>query len=329
MLMKTVPEAKGPEYARPHPHASRLRACLWLLIGALVGSLLVGLGNQWREAGRLEQAKIRISGKYQLQLPKIEQQLAGIEELQAGLETELAAANAAAAAGDIKLSVYRSKIKRIRTQLDQTEQALRQLTKVTAAELVGINEKPEPEGSEEQQRHSELELQVGQSRQDLSALETRLDALAAYWTQLVAREAEAAKQTEVAKVRTEAAAEVRRAEQESRQVESTSILLAGALQRLEAETERARAENLRQTATETLHQVQFAAARPPPAPTLCLQRPAPYYSYDEPYYYSRYNYYSDRYRLRPYLSYRMSPTWVYGSRPPVMHRFGPYLVVGD
>lgn len=331
--MKSESEAKAAAGTPSISRTNRLRAGLWILIGVLIGALLAGVGNQWREARQRRQATARLASQYERLLPKAEQQLAGVQHALDELESGLAEANAAAAARDIKLGAYRALLRRAKAQLEQAAESLRPLSEAAGQEKWIA--------AENQQRRSELEQQLGQARQDLNGLESRLEAANAYWSQLVVREAEATRQAEVARIRAEAAAEVRRAEQEARQVESTSVLLASALQRLETETARARSERVARATQETppAGPYQYAAMPPAPAPALYLPRPISYLPYSAPYYYGDYHEpfwtrtYLEPYHLRGYRSRRIGSSsfipaapWG-GYRLPGVHRFGPYLVV--
>lgn len=318
-----------------------LQAWLWGLIGALAGALVFGIITHGREVQRRNQAQAQFAGLSERLLPKAEQQLAGIRQTQDDIENDLAVANAASSAREIKLGLYRTKLRRFKAQIEEAGRTMQQLhdeaTRVQGRAESGSAIESLP--ADMRQQHDESGRQIEQFKTDLATLETRLDSVALYWGQLVARDAEAVKEAEIQKIREESAAAVRRADLEARQerlFDSTSLLLAGALQRSEAETERARTESLHEAALDALHRVQPAiqpvlpAVLPPvayPVSSYCPPRSSYRHSYSSRHpYYPYYSY--DPYRLRPFPYYRYSQTWVYGRPPPVMRQYGPYLLVG-
>jgi hypothetical protein len=319
MPMNNVQPAKGAAWWwKSLQSRGILKACLWLLNGILVGLLAFSLTSQWREAKRLTQAQTEVVALYNQLMPKVEQQLAGINQMQDDLKNDLLLANAASVASDIKLSLYRSKAKRIKSQFDLVDASLRRLSDEASKTMTKLKLPGDAElvPAEQRQQLEALGRQLDDRTLELNSLESQLDWVALRWSQLVVKEAEAAKQAQVQQVQA-AAEEAVRVLSEAQQ--RTQAQLAEALLRSQVETERTRAETFHRAALDALQRVQTPAPAIPVTPA--VYAPPPMYYYGEPIsspYYTGSSYYN-RWRCGSFISY--------GCRRPHYHRFGPYLVI--
>jgi hypothetical protein len=292
----------------------KFKTFLWLLNGALLGALAYSLASQHLESRRLNQARREVADLFNTLTPKLEQQLGTAGRLQDELKGELLSANFASASDSIKPSVLRPKARRIKSQLDAAELALKRFTEESAD--VGTRHQLRRDAQlfdpTQRQQFEALAMQLDDYWQELAGLETQLDWAGLHWSQLVEKE----KQAQEWQAQS-AAEEVRR--------------LAAALQRSQEEADRARVDSLHQAAIEALRQPQSAPSMTqvvypaPPQPPMPVGYLEP--AYGIPAYYSPPPYYPGRWgRNRP-SNCNYNYDYNYNWRYPNVHRFGAYLVI--
>jgi len=331
-FMTSIAQSSGSgRNATRQPARLWLGRLLWLCVGALCGALLLGFVQQRRQTDRLKQQQASLAASFDRWLPRTEQALAALAPMREDLETEILSAGSATSSKDIRLSVYRGKLKRLRAQLEQAEQALRQLGKETAA-LAGSSGQSQSSVLESALRkQADLEKLAADARDDLRQLEVRLDLTAAYWGMLVAREAEEKKEIEVEKIRSAAAAEIRQAVANAQQkelLENTRAILSNSRPQKE--------QTFIQAVPEQPQPVIASRPMPPsvaivPATYHLPYHPPVVWNVYRPYWQRPWPYYWQRGCGLTYGSYYMPATSVacsYNSAVPI-RRFGPYLVVGN
>jgi hypothetical protein len=346
--------AAGVSHSQPLTTRRRgLEISLWLFIGAMMGALIFGLVKQRQDAQRIKQVQTNLADVYSRLMPRVEAQLEEVIQLQRELEGDLLAANLAAASADLKPTGYRAKLNQIKNRVEQTDQILRNLGEENARAAAVIRP---AEGSsmvpEEQGKGlTILQSRLQECRQELARIENQVNWASMRWYQLAAAEAEAARKAQEKSV--EAAArqtQPGKAKGEStKRADFTSLVLLSALERSQAETERARTETLRQVTLDTLRAVQPTVTIQQPAPVapVALLPASPYVyggSYGAGCYTGPYTagarYHDDGRDYRRWPSYYGNyyfpgthPRWpgIYaiGCNPPNYQRFGPYLVINN